>query len=249
MTLAATVGARTVPAGDGNDVVEVQAPCAPGFWVASVTTEYISPPGWVPTAGILFTPAEQLFPTFFGPRDCLPVILNMNDAAARTRIAQLGLQVGTVTTQTSSATVDDVISWSLRSDNVTVDLVESAGDAVVPGVIGLSREAAVNAIQAARLVAFVVSAVRCLDPQAVLGQDPPAGTRKNRGNTVTVFHDSSIPKGCREISAGAKASAAVHEAGASVAHGQPQAGLRDHQGGRAAGSADLRVGADPVFAL
>lgn len=183
-----TVGLKTVPQGGEDDPIRVQAPCTPGLWVVILQTLFVAPPGYVPAAGIIYTPVGGLFPTYIGAKDCLPVIINMSDSDARTKIAQLGLRVGTVTHQPSDAARDSVISSSLRADDTTVDLVEAAGTVTVPNMIGGDERAAGRALQSSGLVMGSTSRNNYPDVTAgiVAAQNPAPGSVVPWGSRVNI---------------------------------------------------------------
>jgi beta-lactam-binding protein with PASTA domain len=115
-------------------------------------------------------------------------LINMSDSDARNKIVQVGGRVGTVTHQPSSAPLDSVISQSVEADAVTVDIVESDGDANVPNVLGDEEDGAKTRIQQAGLVVGTDTHVNdCKSPGDVEMQDPIGGAGANRGDRVNIW--------------------------------------------------------------
>ena len=164
-----------------------EAPCIPGVWLVYAQTLVVSPPGYDPQEALIYP--FPLTTKHIGAADCLPVLLNMSDGDARGQIAQLSLTVGTVTHQSSSAPVDSVISWNLEANGTVVDLVESAGNATVPSVIGDSQANAQQKIIAAGLTVGTVTTTRVaekFDAGKVWIQTPSAGSPSNMGDPVHI---------------------------------------------------------------
>lgn len=174
---------------------QADATCVAGLWLVYVQTLIDAPPN-VALFGVpdlheyLLRPdPATLVNTWISPEDCLGSgneLLNMSDADARAKIASVGGRVGTVTRQASDLPVDSVISSSLEADALTVDLVESNGNATVPAVLGWEEVDAVNAIQNTGLVATVSHVDDCVSPGDVETQNPLGGVRVLRGSTVTI---------------------------------------------------------------
>jgi hypothetical protein len=174
----------------GSNNVEARATddCVPGIWNTYAQTYFIAPPGYLPPEGIIYAAGDS-GTAVISATDCLPVIINMPDGGARTKISQLGLTVGTVSYQPSNAPVNSVISWSLRADNTTVDLVEALGVSV-PGVRYEDWLAAGNEIRAAGLVVGNVTTQQVFtdaDSNKVLHQFPEAGVRVDAGTAVNII--------------------------------------------------------------
>jgi len=166
---------------------DAEAPCIPGYWLVFAQTLVISPPGFNPPEALIYP--GPLTTTHISAADCLPVVVSMSDSDARTKIAQLNLSVGTVTHQMSSAPVDSVISWNLEANGTVVDLVESAGNATIPDVIGDSQATAQQKVIAAGLTVGTVSNMTVWDSSdsgKVMSQFPSAGTPVTLGSSANL---------------------------------------------------------------
>ncbi|MDP9067733.1 MAG: Stk1 family PASTA domain-containing Ser/Thr kinase [Actinomycetota bacterium] len=138
-----------------------------------------------------------------GPRQTeVPDVIGLSQEEAEAELADAKLTVGEISVE-SSDTVEagSVISQSpepgeevdVRSE---VDLVISGGPeaVVVPSVIGQSEDTAVAEIEAAGLVADVLTAPS-EDPEGVVfAQDPEAGAEAQPGDVVTI----TVSEGARE---------------------------------------------------
>jgi beta-lactam-binding protein with PASTA domain len=127
----------------------------------------------------------------------VPNVVNQAEAAATTAITTAGLDVGTITRQTSpTIPLGSVISQNpaggqSRSPGTQVTLVISTGanGVIVPSLVGLSQSAASSAITAAGLVVGTVT----LDfptsdpPNTVLGQVPAARVIVAGGSAVALL--------------------------------------------------------------
>jgi hypothetical protein len=162
-----------------------EAPCIPGDWLLYAQTLVIAPPGYVPFEALIYP--FPLNTTHINAQDCLPVLVSMSDSDARAKIAQLGLRVGTVTHQFSSAPVDSVISWSLEADNTTVDLVEAI-NVTVPNLVGFDERLARLTVRAVGLVMGSISRNNYPDVNAgiVAAQNPAPGSVVAPGSTVNI---------------------------------------------------------------
>jgi hypothetical protein len=170
--------------------------CVSGTYFAVANGTVIFPPGYWPVGGHIEQISRQV-----GIRCDAPSFLTLTESAARAAVQQFGAVVGTVTTQPSSARIGTVAAQSPPPGTPlgrgeAVSLVLSSGDAVVPSVYGLSKRDAISAVESAGLVPSVHSEEHCIDPQSVISQNPDPGTRKNRGDRVSIFYDSSTRSGC-----------------------------------------------------
>src|SRR5262249_23715338 len=124
--------------------------------------------------------------------------------AAATAIADAGLSVGTVTTQSSTT----VPSGSVISQNPaagtqvvvgsTVALVVSSGppQVAVPNVVGLTQAAAATAITNAGLTvgAITTASSTTVPSGSVISQNPTSGTQVVTGSAVALVVSTGPPK-------------------------------------------------------
>ncbi len=130
------------------------------------------------------------------PQVAVPNVVGQTQAAATTAITSVGLVLGTVTTQSSSAVAAGiVISESPAAGtevnvNSAVSLVVSSGPAqvAVPNVVGQPQAAATAAITSASLVLGTVTtqSSKTVPQGSVISQSPPAGTHVNVGTAVNL---------------------------------------------------------------
>jgi hypothetical protein len=173
--------------------------CVSGTYFGVANGTVIFPPGYWPIGGNIEQIGRQV-----DIRCDAPSFLTLTESSARTAIQQFGAVVGTVTTQPSSARIGTVAAQNPPAGSPlgrgeAVSLVLSSGDAVMPSVYGLSKTDAISAVESAGLVASVHSEAQCIDPQSVIAQSPDAGTRRNRGDIVSIFYDSSTRSSCGVI--------------------------------------------------
>ena len=125
----------------------------------------------------------------------VPDVVGQAQSAAEADITAAGLVVGTVTTQCSdSVPAGQVISQSPAGGTAVapgsaVNLVVSAGPAVVPNVVGQGQSAAAAAIEGAGLTVGAVQQVYSTSVTAglVIRQNPVAGTILPCGGSVNLL--------------------------------------------------------------
>jgi hypothetical protein len=177
--------------GGNNVATEPDIVCIAGLWSTFADATIVLPEGYdiVPTRHVIFTTNDTR--PYISPGECLGNVIGMSDGAARTYIQQqLHLTIGTVRTQASDAPVGNVISQSLEANGTVVDLVESAGNAIVPSLIGYSQDTAERKIAEAGLTLRTVSTTRVaeqFDAGKVWIQTPSAGSPTNVGAPVDIY--------------------------------------------------------------
>jgi beta-lactam-binding protein with PASTA domain len=128
------------------------------------------------------------------PTVAAPTVTGLDLQTATVNIANAGLIVGTVTTQSSAAfPVNTVISQAPAagvemSANSPINLVVSAGQVkvTVPDVRGLTESEATEKIESLGLVPDIGRAFSNEPSGLVLNQTPSAGTAVNAGATVAI---------------------------------------------------------------
>jgi len=131
----------------------------------------------------------------------VPDVVGQAQSAAEADITAAGLVVGTVTTQCSdSVPAGQVISQSPAGGTAVapgsaVNLVVSAGPAVVPNVVGQAQSAAAAAIQGAGLTVGAVQQVYSTAVAAgvVIRQNPAAGVTLSCGAAVNLLVSLGTP--------------------------------------------------------
>lgn len=118
---------------------------------------------------------------------------DQNDAI-RT-IQSAGLQVGNITQQQNNAPPNTIISQNPKAGTEvdkgsSVSIVVSTGpkQVVVPGLVNMTRSAAISALAKESLKANVVTCTPASSGQEgkVVAQDPPSGTEVEKGSTVRI---------------------------------------------------------------
>jgi serine/threonine-protein kinase len=125
----------------------------------------------------------------------VPSVIGQQQDAADTAIRDAGL-IPDFENRDSDAPVGEVIAQNpgagstvKQHTRVTVVVSNGAGTAVVPNVVGESREAARGDLKAAGLSVRIVLRTTTDENEdgTVLDQSPSAGTRLRRGEFVTIF--------------------------------------------------------------
>jgi serine/threonine-protein kinase len=126
----------------------------------------------------------------------VPNVVGQSRTAAEAALTNAGLEVGTVSTQASSAQpAGNVLSQSPRGglsvragSKVNLSVAQVSNEVSVPGVVGQEEARAAAALGGAGLVPKIVS-VPTSDVEkvgVVLKQSPPAGRKARKGATVTL---------------------------------------------------------------
>jgi len=180
---------------------------AAGLYVGTVTEQCSDtvPAGSVisqnPVAGTVVTEGSTVnLVVSSGPCPVtVPDVVGQDQASAEAALAAAGLVVGTVTTQCSDTVpADSVISQNpvggaSVAPGSTVDLVVSTGpcNAVVPDVVGLTLEAAQEALAVYNFDVQTTEACSDTVPTgSVISQNPVAGTAVTEGSTVNLVVSS-----------------------------------------------------------
>ncbi|MBB5787275.1 serine/threonine-protein kinase [Jiangella mangrovi] len=125
----------------------------------------------------------------------VPNVVGRPQAEAEQAIRDAGLQPGNVTQQDDEAEAGTVLATDPEggtaiAPNSPVNLVISSGEvaAVVPNVVGMSEDAAVQALERANLVADVRTEETGDQPEGnVFRQEPGEGTELEEGDTVIIY--------------------------------------------------------------
>ncbi|MBP9002133.1 MAG: PASTA domain-containing protein [Candidatus Hydrogenedentes bacterium] len=136
-----------------------------------------------------------------GQQVTVPNVVNKPEADARAEIMAAGLVVGTVTTQCSDTAPagqvisQDPVGGASVAPGTAVNLVVSAGPAVVPNVTGQAQSAATAAIEGAGLVVGTVQPVYSTTVAAgvVIRQYPAAGVTLTCGASVNLLVSQGAP--------------------------------------------------------
>ena len=131
----------------------------------------------------------------------VPNVVGQAQAAAATAIEGAGLVVGTVTTRCNNTVPagqvigQDPAGGASVAPGTAVNLVVSAGPAVVPNVVGQAQSAATAAIQGAGLVVGTVQQVYSTTVAAgvVIRQYPAAGVTLTCGTAVNLLVSLGAP--------------------------------------------------------
>jgi len=130
----------------------------------------------------------------------VPSVIGFTEAEARSRLLNEGLEVGEVTTEISDDEPGTVIrqnpeARSLVQEGQEVDLViaRAVPRVEVPPVVGLDQDAAVAALEDARLLANIVPEESTEPLGTVIRQEPVAGEEVERGSEVTIYVSSGPP--------------------------------------------------------
>jgi beta-lactam-binding protein with PASTA domain len=155
-----------------------------------------------PSAGTSVTPGSNISLVISsGPAPVLvPNIVGQTQAAAGSAISSVGLIVGTVTQQSSSAAAGNVISESPSAGTSvpagsSISLVISSGPAPtsVPNVIGQTQAAASSAISSAGLVVGTVSQQNSSAAAGtIISESPTAGSSVASGSAVNLVVSSGL---------------------------------------------------------
>ncbi|CAN5482737.1 Stk1 family PASTA domain-containing Ser/Thr kinase [soil metagenome] len=153
-----------------------------------------------------FLVKDSLFPA--SPEQVqVPVVVNLDEAAARQAIGDAGLQVGTVTPQNSDTVESDKIidqdpeGLDYVDPGGTVNLIVSIGkpQVDVPPVTNVSRKEAVALLRQAGFTKIdQVSTPSDEDKNQVIEQNPAAGTTVAEGTKITLTY-SEGPKKVPEL--------------------------------------------------
>ena len=129
----------------------------------------------------------------------MPELASLTLAAARAALAAAGLEVGAVTLQDSALPADTVLAslpamGTRIESGRTVDLVIASGSNAIPTVLGLTRAAAVTALEAAGFVALTETrADSTAQPDTVLATLPTAQIGLPLGAAVTLIVAITAP--------------------------------------------------------
>jgi eukaryotic-like serine/threonine-protein kinase len=124
----------------------------------------------------------------------VPSVANLNQAEATKRLKNAGFRVNVTQQYSKSVPRDVAIGTSppagtqLSTEQpVTLQISRGANTVVVPNVIGLNDQAALNALTNAGLSGTEVQQQSTETQGKVLNQSPGAGKQVNRGTGVTIF--------------------------------------------------------------
>ncbi|CAN5710756.1 Stk1 family PASTA domain-containing Ser/Thr kinase [soil metagenome] len=125
----------------------------------------------------------------------VPNLLTLTEDQAEGALEEVGLELGRVRTQDSDSAEGTVIeqnpgSGELLNEGEAVNIVISSGVTTteVPGVVGLTEDEAVSAIEGAGLTPEVVREPSDeVDEGIVIAQDPDEGTALDEGDTVQIL--------------------------------------------------------------
>jgi eukaryotic-like serine/threonine-protein kinase len=157
--------------------------------------------GTEPAAGIQLSTAQPV--TLLISRGAntviVPDVVGMDDRAALSALQNVGL-AGIELQRDSTEPQGRVLSQSpaggrsvARGSQVTI--FASTGVITVPDVVGQDRKAAVNALKKAGFVVAVTeqSTLESAEVGRVISEFPPAGSRGQRGDTVTISVGIAAP--------------------------------------------------------
>jgi hypothetical protein len=135
------------------------------------------------------------FTSYRGTGQPVPNVVGLTQAAAASALSADGYVMNNVSSATSVAPVDSVTrqypaAGVIELPGSGVDLTVSAGGALVPKVIQLSKNDAIAALAAAGLSASVSSNPSCLDIGYVSKQNPSANTAVLPHSSVTITVNS-----------------------------------------------------------
>ncbi|MGH2752466.1 MAG: Stk1 family PASTA domain-containing Ser/Thr kinase [Actinomycetota bacterium] len=123
----------------------------------------------------------------------VPNLLTLSEDEARAALEEVGLELGRVRAEESESEEGTVIdqnpgSGEQLNEGEPVNIVLSSGIVTVevPGVVGLTQDEAVAAIEEAGLAAEVVTEPSDEDEGIVIAQDPTEGTEVREGDTVRI---------------------------------------------------------------
>ena len=124
----------------------------------------------------------------------VPSVANLNQAEATKRLENAGFKVNVTQQYSKSVPRDVAIGTSPPAGTqlstqqpVTLQISRGANTVVIPNVIGLNDQAALNALTNAGLSGTEVQQQSTETQGKVLNQSPGAGKRVNRGTGVTIF--------------------------------------------------------------
>ncbi len=138
------------------------------------------------------------------PQAVVPELIGMTQADAEAALADVGLELGSVTTQSSSEIdvgrimAQDPAPETKVEEGAKVDVVLSSGPAppptptptatvvLVPSVYGMDKTMATDTLEAAGFVVDVLDKHSPQPPGTVIKQDPEADTYAALGSTVTI---------------------------------------------------------------
>ena len=124
----------------------------------------------------------------------VPNLLTLTEDQAQSALEEVGLELGRVRRQESESEEGTVIGQNPASgeqltegEAVNITLSSGISTVTVPGVVGLSQDEAVSAIEGAGLTASVRSEPSDEDEGIVIAQDPSEGTELDAGDTVDIL--------------------------------------------------------------
>ena len=124
----------------------------------------------------------------------VPSVASLNQADATKRLENAGFKVNVTQQYSKSVPRDVAIGTSPPAGTqlstqqpVTLQISRGANTVVIPDVVGLNDQAALNALSNAGLSGTEVQQQSTETQGKVLSQSPNAGKRVNRGSAVTIF--------------------------------------------------------------
>ncbi len=182
--------------------VDVGRNCLPNQWTLPKDIQIVQYiPGTQPTETCKEPSGPQRIP--------VPSVVGMSKETATTTLASYAFKVAVKEKSGTNAQPGTVLSQDpsagtklLQGSTVTITVAAGAGgpsppppgDATVPSVIGLSRDAAINKLRSAGFNVSVVSQWQCHPPSScnaqsnvVWRQSPSAGSKASPGSTVTIW--------------------------------------------------------------
>jgi zinc metalloprotease ZmpA len=135
------------------------------------------------------------------PSVCVPGVTGLSQSDAMSAITSAGLALGNVSQQASLSPVGSVVAQNPSATTIEplgfpVDITVSLGGVLVPNVLSDSAAEAESILSSAGLSFSVSSSKQCIDPGAVLNQNPRGGAVALRGSTVHLTVDSGTLKTC-----------------------------------------------------
>jgi beta-lactam-binding protein with PASTA domain len=133
----------------------------------------------------------------------VPDVVGESQTAAEAAITSAGLEVGAITTRTSTQTAGSVIAQAPRagaslpsSSKVNLTIARATSEVTVPSVVGQDEASAAAALGAAGLTPKITSRPTRQASQVgvVLHQSPPAGHHAHKGATVTLTVGTAGPQ-------------------------------------------------------
>jgi hypothetical protein len=135
------------------------------------------------------------------PSVCVPSVTGASQGDAMSAITGAGLVVGNVSQQVSLSPVGSVIAQNPPMNTIEplgfpVDITVSLGGVLVPNVLSDSAADAESILSSAGLSFSVSSSKQCINPGAVLNQNPRGGAVALPGSTVHLTVDSGTLRTC-----------------------------------------------------